>query len=77
MPEACHPGVWEPEQGSLYSMDASHSVVRLLDRLGISNGLDWSPDGRTFYHVDSLNYCVYAYDYDVQAGSVSAHPGSD
>uniref|UniRef100_A0A8C0ZNX8 Regucalcin n=1 Tax=Castor canadensis TaxID=51338 RepID=A0A8C0ZNX8_CASCN len=70
MPEPSAPGVWEPRQGSLYSLHADYSVVRHLDRLGIPNGLDWSPDHRTFYHVDSLEYCVRAYDYDVQTGGI-------
>jgi sugar lactone lactonase YvrE len=74
MPEPSAPGVWEPRQGSLYSLHADYSVVRHLDRLGIPNGLDWSPDHRTFYHVDSLEYCVRAYDYDVQTGGIGRSP---
>ncbi|XP_040586711.1 regucalcin isoform X1 [Mesocricetus auratus] len=70
MPEPLAPGVWEPAQGSLYSLQGNHSVLRLADRLGIPNGLDWSTDQRTFYHVDSLDYAVHAYDYDVQAGTI-------
>uniref|UniRef100_A0A8C8UF43 Regucalcin n=1 Tax=Peromyscus maniculatus bairdii TaxID=230844 RepID=A0A8C8UF43_PERMB len=70
MPEPLAPGVWEPAQGALYSLHGDHEVRKLADRLGISNGLDWSPDQRTFYHVDSLDYAVYAYDYDVQAGTI-------
>ncbi|XP_059112416.1 regucalcin-like [Peromyscus eremicus] len=70
MPEPLAPGVWEPARGALYSLHGDHVVRKLADRLGISNGLDWSPDQRTFYHVDSLDYAVYAYDYDVQAGTI-------
>ncbi|XP_059111145.1 regucalcin-like [Peromyscus eremicus] len=71
MPEPLAPGVWEPAQGALYSLHGDHVVQKLADRLGVSNGLDWSPDQRTFYHVDSLDYAVYAYDYDVQAGTIA------
>lgn len=74
MPEPLAPGVWEPAQGSLYSLQGNHSVLRLADRLGIPNGLDWSTDQRTFYHVDSLDYAVHAYDYDMQAGTIGEHP---
>ncbi|OBS75954.1 hypothetical protein A6R68_17594, partial [Neotoma lepida] len=70
MPEPLSPGVWEPAQGALYSLHGDHVVRKLADRLGIPNGLDWSPDQRTFYHVDSLDYAVYVYDYDVQAGTI-------
>ncbi|KAM5127297.1 regucalcin-like isoform 1-T6 [Callospermophilus lateralis] len=71
MPEASAPGVWEPGQGSLYTLYADRSVVRQLDQLGIPNGLDWSLDHRTLYHVDSLDYSVRAYDYDVQTGGLA------
>nr|XP_027780854.1 regucalcin-like [Marmota flaviventris] len=71
MPEASAPGLWEPGQGSLYTLYADRSVVRQLDQLGIPNGLDWSLDHRTLYHVDSLDYSVRAYDYDVQTGGLA------
>ncbi|XP_075415830.1 regucalcin-like [Tenrec ecaudatus] len=68
MPEPSGPGVWAHGQGSLYTLYADGSVVRQQDGLGIPNGMDWSLDHRTFYHVDSLQYAVHAYDYDLQAG---------
>ncbi|KAM4824559.1 regucalcin-like [Urocitellus parryii] len=71
MPEASAPGVWEPAQGSLYTLFADHSVVRQLDQLGIPNGLDWSLDHRTLYHVDSLDYSVRDYDYHLQTGGLA------
>uniref|UniRef100_UPI004038B975 regucalcin-like n=1 Tax=Callospermophilus lateralis TaxID=76772 RepID=UPI004038B975 len=70
MPEASAPGVWEPGQGSLYTLYADCSVVRQLDQLGIPNGLDWSLDHHTLYHVDGLDYSVRSYDYDVQTGGL-------
>ncbi|KAM5128797.1 regucalcin-like [Callospermophilus lateralis] len=71
MPEASAPGVWEPGQGSLYTLYADRSVVRQLDQLGIPNGLDWSLDHHTLYHVDGLDYSVRFYDYDVQTGGLA------
>ncbi|XP_045402544.1 regucalcin-like [Lemur catta] len=71
MPEASAPGVWERGQGSLYTLQADGSVVRRLDGLGIPNGLDWSLDHGTFYHVDSLEHCVRAYDYDLHSGGIA------
>ncbi|KAM5128036.1 regucalcin-like isoform 2-T2 [Callospermophilus lateralis] len=71
MPEASAPGVWEPGQGSLYTLYADRSMVRQLDELGIPNGLDWSLDHHTLYHVDGLDYSVRAYDYDVQTGGLA------
>uniref|UniRef100_UPI004038B4D2 regucalcin-like n=1 Tax=Callospermophilus lateralis TaxID=76772 RepID=UPI004038B4D2 len=71
MPEASAPGVWEPGQGSLYTLCADRSMVRQLDQLGIPNGLDWSLDHHTLYHVDGLDYSVRSYDYDVQTGGLA------
>ena len=39
--------------GSLYRLDPDLSVHRMVDGVGISNGLDWSLDGRTMYYVDT------------------------
>ncbi|KAM5155746.1 regucalcin-like [Callospermophilus lateralis] len=42
-----------------------------LDQLGIPNGLDWSLDHHSLYHVDGLGYSVRSYDYDVQTGGLA------
>lgn len=34
-----------------------------------SNGLSWSPDGRTMYHPDTKPKVIWAYDYDVATGA--------
>jgi sugar lactone lactonase YvrE len=38
-----------PDAGSLYRFDPDGSVTRHLTGLTISNGLDWTADGRTMY----------------------------
>ena len=35
----------------------------------ISNGLAFSPDGRTMYHADTPMQVVHAYDYDSASGT--------
>lgn len=57
--------------GSLYRMDADRSITRVLSGLHIPNGMGWSPDDRTMYFIDSFAYCVFAYDFDVERGSLS------
>ena len=42
----------------LFCVDAEGSLTRVLSDVGLSNGLDWSPDGRTCYYVDSFEHTV-------------------
>lgn len=68
------PAELERKQGSLYSLNTDHSVVKHFDQVDLSNGLDWSPDHRFFYYVDSLTYMVEAFDYDIQNGGLGELP---
>ena len=43
-----------PGTAALHRLAADGTVSTLLEGVGLSNGLDWSPDGETFYYVDSL-----------------------
>lgn len=57
--------------GSLYRIDPDGSCHRMVTGIRCSNGLAWSPDGRTMYHSDSRAPWVRAYDYDPQTGGIS------
>jgi sugar lactone lactonase YvrE len=59
-----------PGAGALYCLDLDGTVRTLLDGLTVSNGLGWSPDGGTFYLADSGPGLLWAYDYDVGAGTL-------
>lgn len=41
-------------------------------RAVIANGLAWSPDGRTMYFADSEQRRIWAFDYDLEAASLSS-----
>jgi sugar lactone lactonase YvrE len=45
-------------RGGLFCVAADGSWKRLLDRVGLSNGLDWSPDGTVCHYVDSSAHSV-------------------
>jgi len=45
-------------------------VHRMLDGLSNSNGLAWSLDSRTMYHIDSPTFQVTAMDFDVDSGTI-------
>ena len=53
--------------GSLYRMDAT-SVARMDKDICITNGPCVSPDGKTFYHTDTLEKTIYAYDLGADGG---------
>jgi len=66
-------GTLDPDKHSragLYRYD-NRGLVRLVDGLITSNGLAFSPDGRTLYHADTPRFTVYAYDYDIDKGDIS------
>jgi sugar lactone lactonase YvrE len=48
---------------ALYRLDRDFSLAVVLDDMMISNGLAFSPDGRTMYHADTPTRIVHAYDY--------------
>jgi sugar lactone lactonase YvrE len=60
-----------PGAGCLYRVSADLAVDRMISPVSISNGLDWSPDGRTFYYIDSLTKQIDAYDYEPGGGALS------
>ena len=57
--------------GALYRLDADLSVHRLVDSIGISNSLAWSPDNRRFYFADTMDRAIYLFDYDHETGAIS------
>ncbi len=60
----------EPGGGRVYRLDTDLSVGVVLEPVDISNGIDWSPDGRTVYYSDSgPERAVSAFDFDLDAGA--------
>ena len=62
--------VGERNVSSLYSIGKNGVWQNLLSELTLSNGLAWSADGGTMYHVDSLAYRISKYPYDVATGRI-------
>jgi sugar lactone lactonase YvrE len=57
--------------GALYRFDWAGRTELMLNGLTISNGLGWSPDGRTMYLVDSGPRVVHAFAFDGDRGTIS------
>src|SRR5579871_6042115 len=56
--------------GRLYRLDRDGSLTRLLDGIGCSNGMAFSPDGHLFYYTDSFARTIYCFDYDQSDGAI-------
>jgi sugar lactone lactonase YvrE len=57
-------------QGALYCY-ADGRLARQFGEVVTSNGLGWSPDGRTMYWSDTRAHTVYAFDVDAEDGTLS------
>jgi sugar lactone lactonase YvrE len=55
-------------EASLYRLDPDGRVDILLEGITLSNGMGWSPDGGTMYHIDTPTMRVDAFEYDVARG---------
>ncbi len=59
------------KKANLWRIAPDLSFIRLIDHVGNSNGLGWSPDHRTFYWTDTKTGCVFAFDYDIDSGDIA------
>ncbi|MBJ7325881.1 MAG: SMP-30/gluconolactonase/LRE family protein [Chthoniobacterales bacterium] len=59
------------KKAALWRIEPDLSFTKLVDHVGNSNGLGWSPDEKTFYWTDTKTGCVFAFDYDVATGDIA------
>jgi sugar lactone lactonase YvrE len=57
--------------GAPYQLDANGRTEVMLEGLMISNGIGWSPDGRTMYVIDSGPRVIYAFAFDGTRGTLA------
>lgn len=60
----------EPGKGALWRYDPENGAAKMVDGLHVSNGLGWSPDNRTFYFTDSGPRTIWAFDFDLEQGTL-------
>lgn len=57
--------------GRLYRLDPDRTLTRLLDGIGCSNGMGFTPDGKSLYYTDSPKRELYLFDYDRASGAIT------
>tara|TARA_Y100000768_G_scaffold100316_2_gene73303 strand:+ start:75 stop:929 length:855 start_codon:yes stop_codon:yes gene_type:complete len=59
----------EPKAGSLWSF-GPEGVQCILEDVTISNGLDWSDDGKRMFYIDTPTQRIDSFDYDLDTGQI-------
>lgn len=59
----------EPGAGALYRIDPDGQWQTVADQITISNGLDWTADGKRMYYVDTPTSQVDLFDFDIATGT--------
>src|SRR5262249_34046754 len=57
--------------GPPYRLDPDGRVYTMLTGVSISNGIDWSLDGRRMYYVDSPTRRIDVFEFNVEAGTIA------
>jgi sugar lactone lactonase YvrE len=57
--------------GTLYRLDPDRRVTAMVSDVTISNGLDWSLDGRTMYYIDTRTQRVDQFAFDAASGEIA------
>jgi len=57
--------------GRLYRLDPDGGLTRLLDGIGCSNGMGFTPDGKRMYYTDTRKGEIYLFDYDQETGAIA------
>ncbi|GAA0683009.1 SMP-30/gluconolactonase/LRE family protein [Natronoarchaeum mannanilyticum] len=61
----------DDQLGTLFRLDRDGTFTRILDEVDIPNGMAFSADRETFYFTASDENAIYAFDYDIESGSIS------
>jgi sugar lactone lactonase YvrE len=59
--------------GALYRVTPDGRIEKKAEGYSTSNGLAWSPDGRTMFHSDTSPGILEAWDFDPATGAMSNH----
>jgi len=57
-------------RGRLYRLDTDGSLTMILDGIGCSNGMAFTPDQGGFFYADSFAHSIYRFDFDEATGEL-------
>ncbi len=57
--------------GRLYRLDIDGKLTKLLEEIGCSNGMGFTPDRKRMYYTDSPIHEIYLFDYDQASGAIT------
>lgn len=57
--------------GRLYRLDTDGTLSEILDGVGCSNGIGYTPDRTQMYYTDSFKHEIYLFDYDRATGAIT------
>ncbi|MCQ2233715.1 MAG: SMP-30/gluconolactonase/LRE family protein [Paludibacteraceae bacterium] len=60
-----------PKKAAFFCVEPDGNHRQILDSVTISNGVTWSPDGKTMYYQDTPTLQVSAFDFDAKSGKAS------
>ena len=59
----------KPKEGGLYVFDGT--LKKMIDNTSVSNGICWSNDHQTMYYIDSFDFNIKSYDFNLDTGEIS------
>jgi len=57
--------------GRLYRLDTNGRLTKLLDGIGCSNGMGFTPDRKRMYYTDTRAHTIYLFDYEKKTGALA------
>ncbi len=61
----------EDRLGRLYRLDTDGTLTKVLDGIGCSNGMGFTPDRKQMYYTDSPKREIYLFDYNEETGAIT------
>jgi sugar lactone lactonase YvrE len=59
------------DAGSLYFLEPTGKVHKMLEKVSVANGIVWSLDRKIMYYIDTPTFEVAAFDYDLATGAIA------